>query len=282
VIEVLSPMKRTLVSSPAWRVYQEKKRTLHYNSPTLGREIEKLKLDPPTLLGVRELFAQDARPHLLGQLANLHDEGYARFKKDYPLDDSRFYSMTEEQLLTLRDELRSGWGSGTHSIERHQLLLSWLDIVTPSISTMDNVSAFAWGVGPSGKIETNHQGGPIRYVVDSEGKQVGEPRSMHYSAIFPSLGLGRLVIDPRNLPAQIVQAVLEQHENMRICANPDCVVPYFLAKRRTQKYCESGACVDYGHRKNALNYWHRHKSKSDKQSVSGKKGTRNGKAKTNR
>jgi hypothetical protein len=40
-----------------------------------------------------------------------------------------------------------------------------------------------------------------------------------------------------------------------ICANPECVAPYFIKKRKTQIFCEAGPCVIYKQRKYALDYW---------------------------
>jgi hypothetical protein len=42
-----------------------------------------------------------------------------------------------------------------------------------------------------------------------------------------------------------------------ICANPDCQSPYFIKKRATQKYCESGPCTEYAQRQYALKWWNR-------------------------
>jgi len=33
-----------------------------------------------------------------------------------------------------------------------------------------------------------------------------------------------------------------------ICENPECPAPYFLRKRKTQKFCEAGPCKNYGAR----------------------------------
>jgi len=41
------------------------------------------------------------------------------------------------------------------------------------------------------------------------------------------------------------------------CANPDCLAPYFIRKRKTQKFCESG-CVEYGARERAKKWWQLH------------------------
>lgn len=41
------------------------------------------------------------------------------------------------------------------------------------------------------------------------------------------------------------------------CANPHCVAPYFIKKRKTQKYCEAGPCVSYAQRQAALRWWNK-------------------------
>jgi hypothetical protein len=41
------------------------------------------------------------------------------------------------------------------------------------------------------------------------------------------------------------------------CENPDCVAPYYLKKRRTQKICESGPCTAWAQRQYALNWWNK-------------------------
>jgi hypothetical protein len=41
------------------------------------------------------------------------------------------------------------------------------------------------------------------------------------------------------------------------CENPDCLAPYYLKKRRTQKICESGPCTAWAQRQYALNWWNK-------------------------
>jgi len=40
-----------------------------------------------------------------------------------------------------------------------------------------------------------------------------------------------------------------------ICANPNCLSPFFLKKRRTQKFCDAGDCVAYAQRQYARKWW---------------------------
>ena len=53
--------------------------------------------------------------------------------------------------------------------------------------------------------------------------------------------------------------IQDQHAGKTaVCANPDCVAPYFIRKRRTQKFCEAGPCVGYGARQRSNKWWHTH------------------------
>jgi hypothetical protein len=75
------------------------------------------------------------------------------------------------------------------------------------------------------------------------------------AAVLLSEGYVRLAI--QNLWATICFLFLKDFQAGKIvvCGNPDCPAPYFVAKRRTQKFCESGACTDYAHRQYALKWW---------------------------
>jgi hypothetical protein len=42
-----------------------------------------------------------------------------------------------------------------------------------------------------------------------------------------------------------------------ICANQKCPNPYFIRKRKTQKYCEAGPCTGEAQRQQKLNWWNR-------------------------
>ncbi len=49
-----------------------------------------------------------------------------------------------------------------------------------------------------------------------------------------------------------VQSLARAHTHQ--CQNPDCPAPYFLATRRTQKYCEK-KCAEYGQREAKKRWW---------------------------
>lgn len=82
----------------------------------------------------------------------------------------------------------------------------------------------------------------------------------------------RAELIPNDLWSAIVLLFLRDHAAGRtaICANPDCPAPHFIRKRRTQKFCESGPCVEYGARLRANKWWHEHGDQWRKKSKGGK------------
>ena len=71
----------------------------------------------------------------------------------------------------------------------------------------------------------------------------------------PDFRTGRLLPNWRDLPVRLVMAVLEHFPKLAKCANPDCVVPYFIAKRKSQRFCERGECTRYAQNQYALKWW---------------------------
>lgn len=47
----------------------------------------------------------------------------------------------------------------------------------------------------------------------------------------------------------------EMNERLEKCANPECPAPFFVASRRTQRFCELGPCTEYAQRQYALKWW---------------------------
>jgi hypothetical protein len=84
----------------------------------------------------------------------------------------------------------------------------------------------------------------------------------NHGGVFAPLLSQQLEFHPKNFLGQVVIGVLENWPTMAKCENPDCVVPYFLAKRNTQKYCERGECTRYALRKKAREHWRKKHGKS--------------------
>jgi hypothetical protein len=50
-------------------------------------------------------------------------------------------------------------------------------------------------------------------------------------------------------------AFLADQKRARVCANPDCVAPYFLAKRKDAKLCGEEECTAWAQRQWSLAWW---------------------------
>jgi hypothetical protein len=92
-------------------------------------------------------------------------------------------------------------------------------------------------------------------------------------AVTPFLRVGQIVVDPLNFRAQFAIAIMENWRRFAICSNPECSAPYFLFKRKTQKFCNDDKCIAYAHRRDALVWWNKEGSRRrDNLGKSGKKG----------
>jgi hypothetical protein len=72
---------------------------------------------------------------------------------------------------------------------------------------------------------------------------------------------GRIDITAPDAWTVVCVLFLIDHEsgNTVICENnEDCPAPYFVRKRRTQKFCESGPCVAHGQRLRSRKWWSEH------------------------
>jgi hypothetical protein len=91
----------------------------------------------------------------------------------------------------------------------------------------------------------------FRYIEDSAG------RYMKVSWVFKA-GCAEMVVE--DLWSAICILFLRDHaaHKTAVCENPDCPAPYFIRKRKTQKFCEAGPCVEYGARLRANKWWKAH------------------------
>jgi len=79
-------------------------------------------------------------------------------------------------------------------------------------------------------------------------------------AILARFERAAILPNPFNLRAVLAFAIVERAAKLAHCYNPDCPVPYFVAKRKDQKYCERGDCTAYAQRQYALDWWKREHS----------------------
>jgi hypothetical protein len=83
-------------------------------------------------------------------------------------------------------------------------------------------------------------------------------------AIIARFEIGAIQPNPFNLRAMLAVAVLERVTRLAHCHNPSCPVPYFISKRKNQKYCERGDCTAFAQRQYALDWWQREHSSEKK------------------
>src|ERR1051326_3749852 len=71
---------------------------------------------------------------------------------------------------------------------------------------------------------------------------------------------GRLSMEPKELLGTICILFLRDYSMGRtaLCANPDCHSPYFIKKRKTQKFCEAGPCTEQAQREQKREWWRKH------------------------
>ena len=76
----------------------------------------------------------------------------------------------------------------------------------------------------------------------------------------------RITLEPKTLYGTVCLLFLRDHlaGKLAICTNPDCQSPYFVRKRNTQKYCESGPCKEQAQREQKREWWTRHRGKGSK------------------
>lgn len=73
---------------------------------------------------------------------------------------------------------------------------------------------------------------------------------------------GRGWVNPANLTAELASIMLSNKNHLAVCRNPDCASPYFIAPKKSRKYCEQGGCTTYAQRKYARESWQRKHGKS--------------------
>jgi hypothetical protein len=76
----------------------------------------------------------------------------------------------------------------------------------------------------------------------------------------------RIVMEPKSQWSSICFLFLRDQATGKtaICANPDCHSPYFIKKRKTQKYCTSGPCTQQAQREQKRLWWERNYGKETK------------------
>jgi len=192
-----------------------------------------LREAPPEIVDEAFLFdTYPVRRRLLTDLANLWNaDAVTPFWKRW----ARVLSPEwEHEILELRNELRAIWQE-PESASSQQTLDKWL----------------RWS--PSAGHLALHK---AIYGTDERER---EPR--YYMPFWCSLRAGKLVPNFLSNRAMMIQGVLENWQHFRFCTNPECLSPYFIAKRRDQTVCDAGDCKAIRQREHALKWWNANRAK---------------------
>jgi hypothetical protein len=78
------------------------------------------------------------------------------------------------------------------------------------------------------------------------------------------------MIRPTSFRGELAWAYCRHHASLAICENPDCPAPYFLANRRSQRYCcANDECTRYAGRLASSRYWKEQKKRKELQRAKG-------------
>jgi hypothetical protein len=155
-----------------------------------------------------------------------------------------FY-MPDSGILRLRDELRYLWARNVPPTEK-----SRKHYQDPSSDLPEETRAAILEIGKQMTTEAMMYDDKQLIILCwlSSGSS-GPPMIL--------FGQGRIFPQPTYLRPMLAYAALDQARRFAVCQNPECPAPYFLARRKNQKYCERGPCTQYAQRVYSLGWWHR-------------------------
>jgi len=85
-----------------------------------------------------------------------------------------------------------------------------------------------------------------------------DPQFAHASGLMSGPGGDSIdQLPPPSIFEQAIMYLLKLADLARYCANPECPAPYFLAKRRSQKYCSDG-CSKPAQKEFKRRWWDEH------------------------
>jgi hypothetical protein len=95
----------------------------------------------------------------------------------------------------------------------------------------------------------------------------------YYSPFRSSLVDGKLIPNLHHLRAMLIQGVFEHWNHFKICANAECLAPFYIAKRSDQLVCDAQSCKAEKQREYARKWWNENRAKTqDSKTSSSKKG----------
>jgi hypothetical protein len=179
------------------------------------------------------------------ELANLRDDpaGFERFNRRWPTfihvpDNDLPYTLAAPitGILNLPNRFLHMWQ------RRQDLRKIWR-------GNTDTLKAVLSPGTPPEELQPEEQ---VDYVTKNESDAAGE------WAWPPQVELdwqrSQLVYLPRTGFQKAVYELFRKSRLARVCANPDCAAPYFIASRASQQYCSDG-CAEVFQRESKRQWW---------------------------
>ena len=169
------------------------------------------------------------------------DHGYGALLHEHWRMTSELRAILEK-APNLTEEERQRWAAANRKFE-----ITVSDADVQIAEAMQSLLREAWK-GEKLAVQVIQHGGDLRHAQD---EAFGPPRL----TVAPSSK--GIVIYAKDLWNFIRVAFLLDYERGRtkVCGNPECFLPYFLARRKDQKFCERGECTAYAQRRYALAWW---------------------------
>src|SRR4029077_7475378 len=191
-----------------------------------------------------QIASDDTMARILLDLANLRDDGIARFRNDWNKYFSRY---SNESLLTRRDELRLLW---SHHLSR----------LPPNFTDEDFESA----KGPVVTERTrdlyessDHVSQRLEEFICERWLYMERGRGW---VVRWEPGAKRISANARCLPVLMAAGCVTLGNRLGLCGNPDCPAPFFLLARRDQRYC-TDECAKPSKRAAKLKWWREHRGR---------------------
>ena len=154
---------------------------------------------------------------LLRDLANLRDDGVARFRKRW---DFLYEIVSDENLLRWRDELRLVWTepfARFHRMSDEEKAIP-LPLTRRNKAILEEAEQF-----PRHPLE--------KVICEHWLREAKSPWLVEWGKTK------RIRANPRSLPAVLALGCVGHADRFGICRNPRCAAPYFFVVRSDQRYC---------------------------------------------
>jgi hypothetical protein len=189
-------------------------------------------------------YFNPTRRMILVDLVNSRDmDGIKWFWRKW---EKAFRPETLQDLLGLSEDLRKLWGifvdTGSETEEYPTSILNrWL----------------SWRPSPEqfGVYRNWRRGEEVERVL---GFRLAK---YEYAPFWCSTASASFVPDPNCFRGALIQGVLEHSSHFSYCENPDCLAPYFIAKRIDQTVCNAEICKAEKQRAHARKWWSENRAK---------------------